>query len=64
MRWSRKRTLQQYCYTIERLHNNDFLMYSTNNEGKSVITEMFIKTLPTNIYEKMTVNIPSLIFFL
>ena len=39
-------------------------MYSTNNEGKSVITEMFIKTLTTNIYEKMTVNIPSLIFFL
>ena len=29
----------------EWLDNNDILMYSTNNEGKSVITERFIKTL-------------------
>ena len=29
----------------EWLDNNDTLMYSTHNEGKSVITEKFIKTL-------------------
>ena len=29
----------------EQLHNIDILMYSTHNEGKSVITERFIKTL-------------------
>ena len=29
-------------------------MYSTNNEGKSVITERFIKTLKNKIYKYMT----------
>ena len=29
----------------ELLDNNDVLSYSTHNEGKSVITERFIKTL-------------------
>ena len=29
-------------------------MYSTNNEGKSVIAERFIKTLKTKIYKYMT----------
>ena len=28
------------------------LMYSTHNEGKSVIAERFIKTLKTTIYKK------------
>ena len=28
-------------------------MYSTNNEGKSVITERFIRTLKTKIYKYM-----------
>ena len=32
----------------ERLDNNDILMYFTYNEGKSVITERFIKTLNAN----------------
>ena len=31
--------------TEERLDNNDILMYSSHNEGKSVIAERFIKTL-------------------
>ena len=31
-------------------------MYSTHNEGKSVIAEMFIKTLKVKIYKKMTAN--------
>ena len=31
-------------------------MYSTHNEGKSVIVERFIKTLKTKIYKKVTAN--------
>ena len=38
------------------MDNNDILMYSTHNEGKSVITERFIKTLKSKIYKKMTTN--------
>ena len=40
----------------EWLKNNDVLMYSTHNEGKSAIAERFIKTLKTKIYKKMTAN--------
>ena len=40
----------------EWLDNNDILMYSTHKEGKSVITERFIKTLKSKIYKKMTAN--------
>ena len=40
----------------EWLDNIDILMYSTDNEGKSVIAERFIKTLKAKIYKKMTVN--------
>ena len=36
--------------------DNDILMYSTCNEGKSVIAERFIKTLKAKIYKKMTAN--------
>ena len=36
----------------ECLDENDILMYSTPNEGKSVITERFTKTLKTKIYKK------------
>ena len=36
--------------------NNYILMYSTHNNGKSVIAERFIKTLKANIYKKMTAN--------
>ena len=31
-------------------------MYSTHNEGKSVITERFLKALKSEIYKKMTAN--------
>ena len=31
-------------------------MYSTHNEGKSVITERFIKTIKSKIYKKMAAN--------
>ena len=40
----------------EWLGNNDILMYSTHNEGKSVIAERFIKTLKSKIYKRMTAN--------
>ena len=36
------------------LQNNDTAMYSTNNEGKSVIAERFIRTLKNKIYKYMT----------
>ena len=36
----------------EWLYNNDVLIYSTKNEGKSVIGERFIRKLKTKIYKK------------
>ena len=38
----------------EWLDNNNILLYSTRNEGKSVIAEEFIETLNAKTYEKMT----------
>ena len=37
----------------EWLDNNDILMYSTYNEGKSVIAERFKKTWKAKIYKKV-----------
>ena len=34
------------------LNDNDILMYSTHNEGKSVVAERFVKTLKGKIYNK------------
>ena len=36
------------------LNDNDITMYSTRNEGKSVVTERFIRTLKNKIYKHMT----------
>ena len=36
------------------LKDNDTVMYSTNNEGKSVIAERFVRTLKNKIYKHMT----------
>ena len=36
------------------LRDNDIVMYSTNNEGKSVVAERFIRTLKSKIYKYMT----------
>ena len=36
------------------LKDNDIEMYSIHNEGKSVVSERFIKTLKTNIYKYIT----------
>ena len=35
------------------LQDNDIVMYSTNNEGKSVVVERFIRTLKSKIYKYM-----------
>ena len=43
-----KDKLMQEC-----LENNDVLMYSTRNAGKSVIAEELIKTLKVKIYKKI-----------
>ena len=40
----------------EWLDNNNILMCSTHNEGKSVIAKRFIKTLKAKIYQKITAN--------
>ena len=36
------------------LENNDIEMYSTHNDGKSVVAERFIRTLKNKIYKYMT----------
>ena len=36
------------------LRDNDIVMYSTNDEGKSVVAERFIRTLKSKIYKYMT----------
>ena len=36
------------------LQDNDIVMYSTHNEGKSVVAERFIRTLESKIYKHMT----------
>ena len=44
---------REFCNKLmqEWLNNNDILMYLTQNEGKSVIAERFIKTLKVKIYK-------------
>ena len=43
------------------LQDNDIVMYSTNNEGKSVVAERFIRTLKSKIYRHMT-SIPKNVY--
>ena len=38
------------------LRDNDIVMYSTYNEGKSVVAERFIRTLKSKIYKYVTSN--------
>ena len=38
------------------LSDNDIIMYSTYNEGKSVVAERFIKILKNKLYKHMTAN--------
>ena len=42
------------AYFKKWLRDNDIVMYSTHNEGKSVVAERFIKTLKGKIYKYMT----------
>ena len=42
------------AYFKQWLRDNDIVMYSTDNEGKSVVAERFIKTLKSKIYKYMT----------
>ena len=36
------------------MRDNDIVMYSTHNEGKSVVAERFTRTLKRKIYKHMT----------
>ena len=42
------------AYFKKWLRDNDIAMYSTHNEGKSVVAERFIRTLKSIIYKYMT----------
>ena len=44
------------------LKKNDIKMYSTFNEGKSVVVERFIKTLKNKIYKHMTTIVKNVYF--
>ena len=41
------------AYLKKWLRDNDIVMYSTHNEGKSVVAERFIRTLKSKIYKYM-----------
>ena len=42
------------AYFKKCLRDNNIVMYSTHNEGKSVVAERFIRTLKSKIYKYMT----------
>ena len=42
------------AYFKKWLRDNDIAMYSTHNEGKSVVAERFIRTIKSKIYKYMT----------
>ena len=42
------------AYFKKWLRDNDIVMYSAHNEGKSVVVERFIRTLKSKIYKYMT----------
>ena len=42
------------AYFQKWLQDNDIVMYSTHNKGKSVVAERFIRTLKSKIYKYMT----------
>ena len=42
------------AYFKKWLRDNDIVMYSTHNEGKSVVAERFIRTLKSKVYKYMT----------
>ena len=54
------RLIKEKNFTVALCKNdqidNDILIYSTHNKGKSVVAGKFIKTLKSKMYKKMTVN--------
>ena len=52
--WVDKGSEFYYASFKKWLEDNDIVMYSTNNEGKSVVAERFIRTLKSKIYKYMT----------
>ena len=42
------------AYFKKWLRDNDIVMYSTHDEGKSIVAERFIRTLKSKIYKYMT----------
>ena len=52
--WVDKGSKFYYAYFKKWLRDNDIVMYSTHNEGKSVVAERFIITLQSKIYKYMT----------
>ena len=52
--WADKGPEFYNTYFKKWLRDNDIVMYSTHNEGKSVVAERFIRTLKSKIYKYMT----------
>ena len=52
--WIDKESEFYNVYFKKWLRDNNIVMYSTHNEGKSVVAERFIRTLKSKIYEYMT----------
>ena len=52
--WADKGSKFYNAYFKKWLQDNDIVMYSTHNEGKSVVAERFIRTLKSKIYKYMT----------
>ena len=52
--WVDKESEFYNAYFKKWLRDNDIVMYSTNDEGKSVVAERFIRTLKGKIYKYMT----------
>ena len=44
------------------LKDNDIILYSTYNEGKSVVAEIFIRILKNKIYKHMTAFLKNVYF--
>ena len=53
--WGHKGSEFYNNYLKKWLQNNDIVMYSTHNEGKSVVAERFVRTIKNKIYK----HIPS-----
>ena len=52
--WVEKSSEFFNAYFKKWLRDNDIVIYSTHNEGKSVVAERFIRTLKSKIYKYMT----------